>query len=66
MSIWIWIAIIALVVYLMFRRPRQGSGTNCCNVHPEPRQEEAPGEKEILAEDISLQPARNDEEYKAA
>jgi len=69
MSIWIWIAIIAVVIYLMFRRQNtRGSVGSAPTVEP-PREE-----KVIEAEEITPQPpaehaevtAEESEESKAA
>jgi len=49
MTIWIWVAIIALVIYLMFRR--QGQKTSTVEPQEAPRKE-----KVIEAEEITPQP----------
>jgi len=51
MTTWIWIAIIALVIYMMFRRKKTKDGTGTIEPQEAPREE-----KVIEAEDIPPQP----------
>lgn len=64
MTIWVWVAIIVLVIYLMFRRPKQ----NATAVPEQPREEKVVHEEQQTApaEIVAEQPEEADGEHKAA